>query len=389
VSTDSKLLIDMAYTLGAAFLGALLATALKQSVIVGYVLAGVAVGPFTPGFVADRTTMQGLANVGIVFLLFTIGVHISPSDLFKMWRPVVVGGSIQVAVTLCLGYLLGRMVGLSGPESFVLGAAISNSSSTVLGKVLSELGQQNSHAGRLAMAWSTFQDLSTLVLVVALAAVATGSSNPADMALALARAMLFLAFLVPLGATMLPKIFNRLARLGSRELFVLAISSLALAAAYTSQFFGVSLALGAFVAGIVVAESDLAHVVLDHIGPLRDVLSAFFFVSIGMLIDPAFLAHNFGVILIVVATILVVKGSLVALLAAAFGFNRSTALATAVYLAQCAEFSLLLAGLGVEMGAVSTFTFSLILTSSLVSVVIAPLLARLALRVLPSPTAIR
>ncbi len=384
MAAESRFVIDMVYTLGAAFLGALAASALRQSVIIGYVLAGIAVGPFTPGFVADRETVQALANVGTIFLLFTLGVSISPSELFKLWRPVVLGGSLQVAAVLALGYGLGLLLNLGPSEAFVLGAALSTSSTAVLGKVLSEANQEASLAGRLAVAWSTIQDLSMVVLAVALTAAFDQPARPADVALSVARAAIFLGLLVPLGAVVLPRVFTKLAELGNKEVFVLAVSALALSAAYVSQFFGISIALGAFVAGIVVAESDLAHVILDHIGPLRDVLAAFFFVSLGMLIEPAFVFSNLGLVLLVLAALVVGKGALIALIALAFRFKPATSITTGVYLAQCAEFSLVLAGLAVEMGAISGFTFMLILSSALLSVAISPLLARLAFRLVPS-----
>ena len=223
-----------------------------------------------------------------------------------------------------------------------------------MGKLLGERGEQDAEHGRIALAWSTVQDLWTILLVVLLPAVAgEGQVRLEDVALAIGKAGLFLVLLVPFGLKVLPWIFERLALLRNREVFVLGVAAVALGTAYVSTLFGVSLALGAFAAGLTVGESDLSHQVLAEIAPLRDLLAGLFFVSIGMLVDPTYVATHVALILLVVAAMVVGKGVIVAGLTRAFGTTMRTAALVGVTLAQCGEFSFLLARVGRDAGSVT------------------------------------
>ena len=367
------LVANFALALIAALIGAFAAVRLGQSAVLGYIAAGVVIGPFTPGFVADPEAVEALADVGLVFLLFAIGAELSLRDLLRAGRVAILGGSIQVVVTMALGTLLGTALGWDIKAAVVFGAAIAISSGAVVGKLLGERGEQDAEHGRIALAWSTVQDLWTILLVVLLPAVAgEGQVRLEDVALAIGKAGLFLVLLVPFGLKVLPWIFERLALLRNREVFVLGVAAVALGTAYVSTLFGVSLALGAFAAGLTVGESDLSHQVLAEIAPLRDLLAGLFFVSIGMLVDPTYVAAHVALILLVVAAMVVGKGVIVAGLTRAFGTTMRTAALVGVTMAQCGEFSFVLARVGRDAGSVTVEVFNLILSGAVGSIVLAP-----------------
>jgi monovalent cation:H+ antiporter-2, CPA2 family len=368
-----NLLVTLAAAVGVAAVCGLVAVKLGQSTMLGFILGGIVIGPYTPGLVADVASVRALADVGIIFLLFAVGVQLSLRDLLRSGRAALLGATAQVLLTIGVGYLAGLALGWRPVEALFLGAVLSNSSSTVIGKVLGERGELDAEHGQLAMAWSTVQDLSTIVLVVVLGAAAGPSEQLlGDLFWATARALAFLALLVPLGVRVLPRIFEWVAAFRSREVFVLAIAAVALGTAYLSSLFGVSVALGAFVGGIAVGESDLSHQILDEILPLRDVLAALFFVSVGMLVDPLFVLAYAPLVLLALVLIVLVKGAMAAGLARLLGYSPRTALLAGAALAQSAEFSFLLASLGSELGVVSATAFNVMLVGSAGSIVLAP-----------------
>jgi CPA2 family monovalent cation:H+ antiporter-2 len=377
--TSTDLLVNLSIALSAALLGAVIAAFLGQSVILGYILGGVAIGPNTPGFVGDPVAVDALANVGIILLLFTIGIQISVADLRRVGRVAFLGAGIQVLLLIGIGYGIGIALGWDGLEAQFFGAVLSNSSSTVLSKVLGERGEADSVHGQIAFGWSTVQDLSTIVLVVVLSALAGDSEALlADLGWATLKALLFLTLLVPVGSRVLPWIFERVAALQNREVFLLTVAAIALGTAYAASLFGLSLALGAFVAGVVVSESDLSHQIIGEIAPLRDIFTALFFISVGMLVDPGFVLRNLPLVLLTVALIVLVKGVIIAGLALSLRCPLRTALLVGVTLSQSAEFSFLLARLGADLDAVSPAVFSLMLSGAAVSIVLAPGLRRAA-----------
>lgn len=370
---STGLLANLVIALVAAVTGAILAARLRQSIILGYILAGVAIGPFTPGFVGDVATVDALAEIGIILLLFTIGLQFSLRDLFRAGKVATLGSAIQVLLMLGLGYAAGVALGWEPLEALFFGAVISNSSSTVLSKVLGERGEMDAPQGQLALAWSTVQDLSTIILIVVLSALATDSEAlVSDLALQVGKAAIFLALLVPVGLRVLPWLFERVAGLRNREVFVLMVGAVALGLAYSASFFGLSLALGAFVVGVVVSESDLSHQILGEILPLRDIFAGLFFVSVGMLVDPVFVVRNLPLLLLTLGLIIVLKGTLIAVLAFLLGAATRTAVLTGVILGQSAEFSFLLARVGRDLDAVSPTVFSLMLAGAAASIVLLP-----------------
>lgn len=369
----SYLLVNLAFALGVGLVGAILVTRLGQSVIVGYILAGVAIGPFTPGFVGDVSAVEALADVGVIFLMFAIGVQLSFRELMSVGRVAIVGGGVQVIIMIGVGYLVGLGLGWQPLEALFFGAVISNSSSTVLTKVLGERGEVDSTHGRIALAWSTVQDFGTVALIVILSALAMGSGNLlTDLSVAVARSALFLVLIFVLGSRALPWVFERVATLRNREIFIITVVATALGTAYLSTYFGLSVALGAFAAGVVVGESDLSLQILGDITPLRDIFAAVFFISVGMLINPVFVFQNLGLVLVTLMLIVIVKGALSAVITGVAGYPVTTAIFTGVALAQSAEFSFLLARVGVSVGGISSSTFSLMLAAAAISIVVLP-----------------
>jgi CPA2 family monovalent cation:H+ antiporter-2 len=389
VTSTSGLEIDLApgslfvvllVALAAALVGGTLASGLRQSPILGFLLAGLALGPFTPGVVGPGEAIAAIAELGVIFLLFAVGVQLSLGDLLRVGRAAIGGGLLQVALTIALAGAIGRALGLGAVESFAFGAVISNSSSTVLSKVLSDRGEFESRPAQLGIAWSSVQDISTVALVPILA---LASPEPGGGALLLGKAALFFFGLVPLSFWLLPWLLGHVTALRNRELFSLSVITLALTMAAGASQLGVSLALGAFLAGIVVGESDLAHRILGDSIPLRDVFSGIFFVSIGMLLDPAFVARAWPLVLLAIALIVIVKGALTAVIAAWLGCTTRLSVLMGAALAQSGEFSFLLARVGLEEGALTTPVFNLVLSATVLSVLLSPAVNRAGHRLVP------
>lgn len=379
---DSILLVNLVVALIAGLIGAILAARLGQSIILGYILAGIAIGPFTPGLQGDLAIVEALAEIGIVLLLFAIGVQFSLRDLLHAGKVAVVGSTVQVLLTIGIGFAIGIAVGWGWLESLFFGAVLSNSSSTVLSKVLGERGEMDTGHGKISIAWSTVQDLGTIILIVLLSALATESDALArDLVVEVGKATFFLVLLVPFGLRVLPWIFEHVQSLRNAEIFVLTVAVVALGLAYSATFFGLSLALGAFVVGVVVSESDLSHQILGNVLPLRDIFAGLFFVSVGMLVDPIFVLQNLPLMLLTLTVIMLVKGPMSALFAWLLGTPTRTAVLTGAVLGQSAEFSFLLARVGRDLGVVSSDVFSLMLAASAASIVFLPMLYRGALPV--------
>lgn len=379
---DTGILVTLALALIAATVGGAIAVRLGQSPILGYVVAGLLIGPYTAGPVTEPETVAALADVGLVFLLFAIGLQLSFGELLRVGKVAIVGGTIQVVAMVVIGYLVGLALGFGSLESLFFGAFVSQSSSAVMAKILGERGELETTHGHVALGWATLQDLSTIVLVVLLGALSMGGDLVSDIALALGKAAVFLAILIPLGLKVLPWLFERVALLRSREVFILTVVAVALGMAYMSELFGLSLALGAFLAGMLISESDISHHVLGELSPVRDVFAGLFFVSIGMFVDPRFVVTSVGLILIAVVLIVPLKGALIAGLSFIGRIPMRSAVLAGVLMAQAGEFSFLLARQGVEAGVVGDEMFGLMLAAAALSIVIAPSAAKAAPSVL-------
>jgi K+:H+ antiporter len=386
VPHEPLLISTLAVGLTAAFVGGLVARKLRLPPIVGYLLAGVAVGPFSPGFTADTGVAAELAEIGVVLLMFGVGIHLSIRDLLAV-RGIAIPGAIgRSAVATILGTALGLALGWEVGGALVLGLALSVASTVVLIRALQDRHELDSDPGRIAVGWVIVEDLFTIVILVLLPLIAplVGGTATADaaamgpvaaIAVALAKAGLFVIVVFVAGARFVPWLLVTAAREGSRELFTLGVLALALGVAFVSSaVFDMPLALGAFLAGAVVGESDLSHQAAADALPLRDAFAVLFFVSVGMLVDPAFLVAHPLEIAAVVALIAVARSAVAFGIIAVLGYPIRSALTVAAALAQIGEFSFIVATLGTELGLLPKDGFQLIVAGSLISITLNPVL---------------
>jgi CPA2 family monovalent cation:H+ antiporter-2 len=371
-----EILVDLAFAMGAALLGGFVAHLLRQPVILGYLFAGILIGPYTPGPVTSVERVQTLANFGVTLLMFALGTEFSLDALNRVRRVAVSGGTIQIALTIALGTALGLALGYSLSSSIFLGGIIAVSSSVLILKLLMERDELESIAGRIALGITIVQDISMVGLIIILPVLGEGRGLELAGAagLAVLRGGTFLAVAYLLGTRLVPPLLAMVARAGSRELFLLTIVAIAAGTAVLGQLVGVSFALGAFVAGLVVSESEFSSQVLDEIIPLRDVFSALFFVSIGMLLNPVFLISHMVEISLLVVAILVGKFLVCMLTIRLFGYSTANAARAALFLSQIGEFSFVLASVGLSRNAISLELYSIVLSSALVTLVLNPLL---------------
>jgi monovalent cation:H+ antiporter-2, CPA2 family len=389
VPHETELIAILAVGLSVAFLGGLVAVRLGLSPIIGYLLAGVALGPFTPGFVADVHLAPQLAEVGVILLMFGVGNHFSIGDLLAVRRIAVPGAIGQTAIATALGFGVTRLWDWSIGAGLVFGLALSVASTVVLLRALEARGQLTSEPGRIAIGWLLVEDLITVVILVLLPALApllrqetAGPAGNLDvtalgviLVLTFVKVAVFIALMLIGGVRVIPWILRWVEATGSRELFVLAILAIALGIAYgAAELFGVSFALGAFVAGVVVNESEFSHRAAEEAMPMREAFAVLFFVSVGMLIDPEFLVADVGRILAVVAIIMVGKALAALALVRLLGGTRETGVVVAAGLSQVGEFSFILGSVGMTLGLLSVEGNNLILAGALVSITFNPLL---------------
>jgi CPA2 family monovalent cation:H+ antiporter-2 len=387
---EPVLISTIAVGLSAAFIGGLIARRLRLPAIVGYIVAGIAIGPFTPGFIADQEIATELAELGVILLMFGVGIHFSIRDLLAV-RSIALPGAIgQITVATVLGVLLGLALGWGFGGGLVLGLALSVASTVVLLRALMDRGELDSQQGRIAVGWLIVEDLFTVVVLVLLPTVApllggtasegagAGGLGPVgDILLALVKATVFAVLMIVAGARLVPWLLVIVARDGSRELFTLAVLAIALGIAFlASAVFGVSFALGAFLAGAVVGESDMSHQAAADALPLRDAFAVLFFVSVGMLLDPAVLLAAPLAVLAVVLLVVFAKSIAAFAIVAVFGYPTRVGLTVAAGLAQIGEFSFILGTLGLGLGLLPDEGFQLIVAGALLSIAINPFLFR-------------
>jgi CPA2 family monovalent cation:H+ antiporter-2 len=370
---------DLALALLAALIGGFFATRLKLPAVVGYMLAGVLVGPLTSSLSSDGATIHLLAEIGVVLLMFGVGVDFSVAQLRSVQRVAVFGGSSQVLLTILLGVGIGMLLGWPWGWQIFFGCIIAISSTTVLLKLWMDRGELGSEHGQITVGISLVQDLSTVLMMVLLPALTTtpeaGTSPLMAIGESVLRAGVFFALMLLLGTRLFPLLLEQVVRRSNREMFLLATVVLSVGTAFiATEFFGLSLALGAFMAGLVVSESELHYRILGEVLPIRDVFAVLFFVSVGMLIDPLFVWNNLGLVLAVSAAIVVGKLLITILAMLPFGHHRRTVMYTAVGLAQIGEFSFILAQQGVSLGVLDDFVYSLTLSGALFSTITTPLL---------------
>ena len=381
---ELSLLVNVAVALTAALLGGLFARRLGLPTLVGYLLVGVAIGPFTPGFVGHPETIAQLAELGVIFLMFGVGLHFSLGDLARVRRVAVPGALGQMALTTLVGASFGMLLGWSLPASIVLGVAISIASTVVLLRGFTDAGLLDTRQGRLAVGWLVVEDLTAVLILLVLPsfAPAAGGIDVVAIGLTLLKAGIFIGLMLFVGARVMPWILLNIARTRSRELFVLVALMAAVGTALAAAaLFGVSLALGAFLAGVVVSESPLSHQVGADVLPFREAFSVLFFVSVGMLVDPAYLVSNAGAVLALTLLILLWKALAGAALCAALSQPLRTSLLVGLGIAQIGEFSFIVGRAGVDLGMLRPEQYSLVLASALLSITVNPLMFRSAGRI--------
>lgn len=376
---ELPLLINIAAALVAAFIGGLLARRIGLPTIVGYLAAGVAIGPFTPGFVGDIETISQLAELGVIFLMFGVGLHFSFRDLWTVRDTAVPGAVAQMLITTGLGFGLAQLWGWSVPAGLVLGLAISIASTVVLLRGLMDQGLLNTPHGQVAVGWLVLEDLATVIILVFMPALFARDTGNAWLTVssALLSAAVFVGLMLLAGSRFAPWLLTRIARTRSRELFILTVVTIALGTAVGSaELFGVSLALGAFLAGVVLGESAVSHQVGAEILPFRETFAVLFFVSVGMLVNLNYLIANAGHALALTALIVLGKFVFTVLLSAFFPRPAHTALVVAAGLSQIGEFSFIVGQAGVSLGILSQDQYSLILAGALLSIMVNPLMFR-------------
>lgn len=390
---ETNLIFTIAISLGLAFIGGFIAHKLRLSPIVGYLLVGTLIGPNTPGLVADMTLASQLAEVGVMLLMFGVGMHFSVQDLLAVRNIAVPGALLQILVATVTGALLAWFWGWDLGAGLVFGLALSVASTVVLLRTLEERGDLVSQNGNIAVGWLIVEDLVMVLILVLLPALSnimgtspgSGMAHPAGtnlwaaLGLTLGKVGLFVILMLVIGRRLFPWLLNQVAKTGSRELFTLFVVGVALGIAYGSSYlFGVSFALGAFFAGIVIHESHLSHRAAENALPLQDAFAVLFFVSVGMLFDPRIILDQPLQVLGVVLIIIVGKSLAAFLLILALRYPPSTALIVSASLAQIGEFSFVLASLGASLHLLPTQAHSLILAGAIISITMNPFIFRLA-----------
>ncbi|MBS1818433.1 MAG: cation:proton antiporter [Acidobacteria bacterium] len=378
---ELPLLLNIGIALAYALVGGVIATRLGLPSIVGYLIAGVAIGPATPGFVGNQATIAELAELGVVFLMFGVGLHFSFKDLWQVRSIAVPGATLQMLLATSLGYALSRSWGWTPSASLILGLAISVASTVVLLRALMDFGALDSIHGRVAVGWLVFEDLATVAILVVmplLLGARAGADGGTTALVAVAKAATFVALMFLVGARAVPWLLQRVVRLKSHEMFVLATLTISLGTALASaKWFGVSLALGAFIAGVLVSDSPYSHQVSADILPFRDTFAVLFFVSVGMLVNPGYLMEHWREVLALSAVIVIGKGAIGALLGLVFPYPARTGLVVGAGLSQIGEFSFIVGQSGVALGLLDASQYSLILAGSIVSITLNPFLFRL------------
>ncbi len=364
----------------------MIATKLKLPLLLGYLFAGLVVGPFTPGFVADSDIAHQLSEIGVSLLMFGVGLHFSIKDLWSVRKIAIPGALVQIGVATILGYLLARFWGWSLGAGLVFGLCLSVASTVVLLRALAERGLVETVNGKIAVGWLIVEDLVTVVALVALPAmsVSLGGKSPhgeADASVLMTLLMtfgkvsVFVAAMLVIGKKMIPGVLGKVARTGSRELFTLGVLAVALGIAFgAAALFGISPALGAFFAGVVISESDLSHQAGAEMVPMQEVFTVLFFVSVGMLFDPRVLMTHPIEIIIALSIVLVGKSLAAMGIVLLFRYPVATSLTIAASLAQIGEFSFILMNLGISLELVNQQALSIVLAVAVISIAVNPLI---------------
>lgn len=372
---------DIVIIVLAGLLGGLAAHRLGQPLLVGYILAGILVGPHTAGpTVGDIHDIELLAEFGVALLLFALGLEVRFKDLHAVRRVALIGGPIQIVLTTAFGYVVAKQfLGWETQHAIWFGAMISLSSTMVVLKTLMAQGVTRTLASRVMIGLLIVQDLAVAPLLIGLPKLAKPENLVPELAYAAAQAAVFLIGMILIGTKVIPALLRAITRLNSRELFLVAVVALGVGVGYGTYLFGLSFAFGAFIAGMVVSESEFSHQALSDIVPLRDVFGLLFFASAGMLFDPRFLFDNFAVVSATVALVILGKAVIFGTISRLFGYGNAAPWLVALGLAQVGEFSFVVARSGLQSGSITEDVYALTLTVTLATMVLSPALTRAAL----------
>lgn len=370
---ENDLFRDIVIVFAVAFIGSLTARTLRLPVLLGYLVAGMVIGPHVLEVVGNLETVQTLAEFGVILLLFAVGVEVSFRDVTKLRNVAVFGGIIQILGTVGLGYGIGTLLGWEREQAVVLGMVISLSSTMVVLKTLTDRGELQSLHGRILTGMLLIQDLAFIPMIAILPAL-SGDDRPfmAELGIGVLKAVVVLGVMGLVGGRALPWLLYRVTRLGSREIFVLALVAITLCTAAVTEAVGLSAALGAFVAGVLLSESEFGHRALSEITPVRDMFSAMFFVSLGMLTDPMYLVDHPGTVLAVIAAVVIGKFLFTVAVTRVFKFLPHTAIMSGLGMVQIGEFSFLLAATAFSLGVVDADFLTLTVMSAVLTMAMTP-----------------
>ena len=373
MNIEGGLFTDLVVIFAAAAGGGLAARLLRMPALIGYIAVGILIGPDVFEFIDDPERVETFANLGVILLLFAIGIEISFREIYRLTRVVVGVGMVQVILTASAVYPLGLYVlNMRPEEAAVLGLAAALSSTMVVLKTLSDRGELHSLHGRILTGVLLIQDLA-FVPIIALLPALSGGDFLTDLGFGLLKAGVLLALMAVLGSKGIPWLLGRITSLGSREIFIVTVVAITFVSAAATESLGLSAALGAFVAGLLLSETDFGHRALSEVVPLRDTFAALFFVSLGMLTDPGFLVNNIDLVLPLIASIILVKFVLTAVLVRSFGFLPHTSVLTALGMGQIGEFSFILVGSAAALGIVNQEFMTLIVVSAVITMALTPL----------------
>ena len=380
---DFQLLINLAIITLTALLGGVAAQRVRQPALIGYLLSGIIVGPYGLGLIPEPEQIEDVATIGVAFLMFALGVELSLRTLLRSGRAVLVAGSAQMLATVALWTLVGSQLQWPLRDSLIFGYTIALGSTAIVLKLLLERGQLDSIQGRILMGIMLLQDLTVVPVMVLVSTVPLDLSGADQLSIAIlaltatGKALGILAAMAVLGTVLAPRLLDQVARLRSRELFIITVFAMVIGTASAAVYLELSVALGAFIAGIIVSETEYSHQALADVVPLRDIFASFFFVSIGMLTDPLFVVQNVGLLALVIGVLLVAKSAVPGVALRLLGYPIRPSIAVATNMLPMGEFSFIVVGAGVSAGLISSGLLSLTLAAAIVTMFLVPSLVQL------------
>ena len=360
-----------------ALFGAIIFQRLRQPIILGYIFAGLLIGPHTTGLISNLHEIELLSEIGVALLLFALGLEFSLTELKPVRKIALIGTPIQIGLTMVFGFFIGRYFGFAPVPAIWFGAMISLSSTMVILKTLMAQGWMGTLSSRVMIGILLVQDLAVVPMMIILPQLSNPVTGLPLIGIAAVKSAIFLFLMIFLGTKVLPQLLKLIARWNSRELFLLSITAIGLGIGYATYLFGLSFAFGAFVAGMVLSESDYGHQALSDIMPIRDIFGLLFFTSAGMLLDPSFFISHLHTILLILLLVVIGKSLLFWGISCSFGYRNIVPIAVGLGMFQVGEFSFLLAKVGLETGSINEDLYSLVLTVAVVSMILTPFLSRL------------